>query len=80
MPPIITVAEPLAIVSGGPTQVAVSPTRAAGIKLTITEEHPVTMGPPTWGTVPVTMGQVCISEILAAGGIFLVPFKFDIYS
>lgn len=27
-----------------------------------------------------TIVQVCISEILAAGGIFMTPSKFDIYS
>ena len=33
LPPIITVVEPLMIVSGGPTQVAMSPITAAGVHI-----------------------------------------------
>lgn len=71
--PIITENEPTAIVSGGPTHVAISPTRAAGMNPIITVGHPTVIGPPTCGIggVPgVTIGQTCMSEIRAAGGIF----------
>ena len=73
--PIITVAEPFAMVSGGPVQVQLSPTTAAGMPpiSTVAAPGPM-MGPPTCGTggVPgVCIGQVCISESLAAEG--MVP-------
>lgn len=69
LPLIITVAEPLTMLSGGPTQTHMSPRVAAG-RLpinTVATQGPL-MGPPTWGTTPVTMGQACMSVILAAGG------------
>ena len=46
--PIMTVAEPLAMVSGGPTQTHMSPITAAGImpRRTVGTPGPV-MGPPT---------------------------------
>jgi hypothetical protein len=73
MPPINTVPEPIAIESGGPVQVAISPTLAAGIPPMSTVGSPGgKTGPPTWGTVPVTIGQTCISVILAAGGIIFL--------
>ena len=75
IPPMITVIEPIAIVSGGPTQMAISPMRAAGMNPIITVGHPTTIGPPTCGMggVPgVTMGHVCISLILAAGGTVVI--------
>jgi hypothetical protein len=70
-PFIITVADPFTILSGGPTQVSVSPTTDAGnfAISTVATPGPMT-GPPTWGTggkPGVTIGQVCISLILAAG-------------
>jgi hypothetical protein len=66
--PINTVADPLAIVSGGPVQVHISPIRAAGIPPMSTVGHPGgMMGPPTCGTTPVTIGQVCMSVTRAAG-------------
>ena len=73
LPPIITVAEPLMMVSGGPTQVAISPITAAGSFPinTVGTPGPI-IGPPTCGTggTPgVCIGQVCISVILAAFGI-----------
>jgi hypothetical protein len=71
IPPIMTVAEPITMVSGGPVHVAMSPTLAAGIPPINTVGHPGGItGPPTWGTVPVTIGQTCISPIRAAKGIF----------
>ena len=73
---IFTVGEPLAIVSGGPTQTAMSPTRAAGMKPIITVAAPFEIGPPTCGIggVPgVAIGQTCMSPILAAGGILGFP-------
>jgi len=67
IPPIITVAEPLTILSGGPVHVHISPTLAAGIPPINTVGHPGgRIGPPTCGTTPVTIGQVCISPTLAA--------------
>ena len=74
MKPIITEKDPIAIASGGPTQVHISPTRAAGMNPIMTVGQPTVIGPPTCGTggVPgVTIGQTCMSDILAAGGIFL---------
>jgi len=68
-----TVAEPLIMESGGPTQTALSPNTAAGSPPIKTVGAPGPMiGPPTWGTggTPgVIIGQTCISVILAAGGI-----------
>ncbi len=73
-PPIITVAEPFTIESGGPTQTQESPITAAGILPinTVGTPGPIT-GPPTCGiggTPGVTIGQTCRSVILAAKGIF----------
>ncbi len=72
-PPIITVAEPLAIVSGGPVQVAISVALAAGIPPINTVIAPGgRMGPPTCGigegTAGVCIGHVCMSVSRAAGG------------
>src|SRR5581483_8785589 len=54
--------------SGGPTHVAMSPTRAAGRPPIRTVMPPGgRMGPPTWGTTPVTIGQTCMSVIRDAG-------------
>src|SRR5574340_1324747 len=63
-----TVKEPRAMTSGGPTHTAMSPTRAAGSPpiSTVTAQGG-SIGPPTCGTSPVTMGQTCISVTLAAG-------------
>src|SRR5208283_2896603 len=70
--PMSTVGEPMTIMSGGPTQVAISVTRAAGsIPISTVGQHGGRIGPPTCGTTPVTMGQTCMSVIRAAGGIFL---------
>ena len=67
MPPIITVALPFAITSGGPAQVAMSPMRAAGIPPISTVGQPGgRTGPPTCGTRTVTIGQVCMSPTRAA--------------
>jgi len=73
-PLIITVGEPITITSGGPTQIAISVTRAAGIPPMITfgEQGPL-IGPPTCGiggTPGVTIGQTCMSVSRAAGGIY----------
>ena len=71
-PPIITVADPLTIESGGPTHTAMSPTRAAGSPAIKTMGHPGPLiGPPTCGiggTPGVHMGHRCMSVSLAAGG------------
>ena len=73
LPPISTVLEPIAMVSGGPTQVHESPITAAGSFPIITVGTPgPTIGPPTCGiggTPGVCIGQVCISVNRAAGGI-----------
>jgi hypothetical protein len=58
-PHIITLPEPVAMLSTGPTQVAVSVTRAAGIPQARTVGAPVMIGPPTCGTIAVVCGQVC---------------------
>lgn len=71
LPPINTVAEPIAITSGGPVHTHISPTQAAGCPPMSTVGVPGgSTGPPTCGTggVPgVTIGHTCISPILAAG-------------
>src|SRR5690349_18915797 len=60
--------EPRTMTSGGPTHVAMSPTRAAGRPPIRTVMPPGgRMGPPTWGTTPVTIGQTCMSVIREAG-------------
>jgi len=76
LPQMSTVADPIIMESGGPTQTALSPNTAAGnlpIR-TVGAPGPI-IGPPTWGiggTPGVTIGQTCISVILAAGGIFYI--------
>src|SRR5262245_19295890 len=76
--PIITVIDPFTITSGGPTQIAMSVTRAAGRKpINTCGQQGGMIGPPTCGTggVPgVTMGHVCMSVILAAGGMDYLLF------
>ena len=78
--PIITLLEPLTIGSEGPTGAHkhMSLTRAAGMKPINTVGSPgVVIGPPTCGIggVPgITMGQVCMSVIRAAGGIWGMDF------
>jgi hypothetical protein len=72
LPPIKTVAEPLTMESGGPTQTHISPITAAGIPpmMTVGTPGPST-GPPTWGiggSPGVTMGHTWRSVSLAAGG------------
>src|SRR5215212_1590969 len=68
----MTFVDPIAIVSGGPTQVHMSPTTAAGIFAISTVGTPGPMtGPPTCGIggVPgVCIGQTCMSPTRAAGG------------
>jgi hypothetical protein len=71
IPQIITVAEPFIILSGGPTHTSISPTFAAGKDpiSTVGAPGPI-IGPPTCGiggNPGVSIGQVCISVILAAG-------------
>jgi hypothetical protein len=71
----MTLDDPLTMTSGGPTQTQVSEIRAEGKKPIKTVISPVMIGPPTWGIggVPgVAIGQVCISVILAAGGIYFL--------
>jgi hypothetical protein len=74
LPQINTVAEPFKIVSGGPTQMQVSPNTAAGSPpiTTVGVPGPI-IGPPTCGigagNAGVCIGQVCISVNLAANGI-----------
>jgi hypothetical protein len=77
LPPINTVDDPFTIVSGGPTHTNKSPTTAAGkLPIKTVGTHGPVIGPPTCGTTPVTMGQVCISDSLAADGIFLKLIKY----
>jgi hypothetical protein len=71
LPPIKTVAEPLAIVSGGPVHIQESPNTAAGCPpmSTVGTPGPI-MGPPTCGTGPgLVKGHVCMLPIVAAAGI-----------
>src|SRR2546422_11143762 len=77
-PPINTVKLPIAMTSGGPAHAARSPTRAAGSPPISAVGHPGgKIGPPTCGTSTVTIGQVCISPNLAAGGMrSLLPLRF----
>jgi hypothetical protein len=81
MLPIITVADPATMVSGGPVQVHMSPTLAAGMFAIITVGQPAGMtGPPTCGVDGgVTIGQVCMSPTLAAIGISY-SLRFTVYS
>src|SRR5690606_37898641 len=76
--PIMTVALPLTMESGGPTQTQRLPTLAAGVPPIITVGAPgPVIGPPTWGIggVPgVCIGQVCMSVRRAAGGISVHSF------
>ncbi len=53
--------------SGGPTQMRRSPLRAAGRPPIFTLGEPATTGPPTCGTLAVTLGQTCIDVNVAAG-------------
>jgi hypothetical protein len=64
----MTVVEALMIISMGPVQMAMSVMRACGIaQVRTVGMHGGMIGPPTWGTTPVTMGQVCMSVTRAAG-------------
>jgi hypothetical protein len=76
--PIKTVSEPIAIESGGPTQVHMSVARAAGWPPINTVGQPGgKIGPPTCGiggTPGVCIGQVCMSPTLAAGGMACFGF------
>jgi hypothetical protein len=66
----MTVPDPAIMVSGGPVHVSISPTFAAGDPAISTVGAPGgSTGPPTCGTVPVIIGQICISPTLAAIGI-----------
>ena len=58
-------------------EATLTPTRAAGKNpIKTVGQHGGMIGPPTWGTTPVTIGHVCMSVSLAAGGIFLFLFDF----
>ncbi|WP_250657098.1 hypothetical protein [Alkalimarinus coralli] len=63
-----TVEEPWTMVSGGPLQTAVSPTRAAGWPLMKTFDEPVAVGPPLWRVLPSTRGALV--HVAQAGGGF----------
>lgn len=71
-----TVALPLTTVSGGPTQTAMLPIPAAGnIPIRTVGAAGMTIGPPTCGTIAVTIGQTCMSVIREAG----VPGIYPIF-
>jgi hypothetical protein len=76
LPPISTVDDPMIILSGGPTHIAISPRTAAGMPPIKTVEQPgPEIIPPTCGIggVPgVCMGHEWKSVILAAAGISLI--------
>ncbi len=83
--PIMTVAEPFAMVSGGPTQVAMSVALAAGINPIITVGQPGgRIGPPTCGFGPTgvgsCIGHVCMSPTLAAGGIVISNYSLFVFT
>ena len=78
--PMKTVGDPIAMLSGGPTQVHKSVARAAGWPPISTVGHPGgKIGPPTCGTTPVTIGHVCISPTLAAWGILITDKNSSVY-
>jgi hypothetical protein len=81
LPPINTVDDPMAIVSGGPTQTSISPTQAAGIPPISTVGDPGgRTGPPTWGTPPgLIIGQTCMSVSRAAGNPIFI-YDLSIYN
>lgn len=70
-PPIITVVEPMAMLSGGPAQVHMFPTVAAGCPPIRTVGMPGgKIGPPVCGLpFGLAIGQTWLSEIRAAAGI-----------
>src|SRR5262249_31044365 len=69
-PHTMTDIDPLTMTSVGPVQISMGVPRAGGGRQVTTVGQPGgMMGPPTCGTRPVTIGQVCISVIRAAGGI-----------
>src|SRR5262249_36204907 len=66
--PISTVGLPGAMTSGGPVQVAMSVARAAGrLPISTVGQPGGRVGPPTWGTVPGTIGPGGRSLKRAAG-------------
>jgi hypothetical protein len=54
---------------GGPLAMIMSPCRAAGMLLIMTVTLPMATVPPTWGTVPVNMGQAWKSADARQAGI-----------
>ena len=72
----MTVPEPFVMTSGGPTQVHMSLERAAGTHAIRQVTPPGgKTGPPTCGTGPLNIGQVCISPTRAAGCPISVSFQ-----
>lgn len=71
---------PVTITSGGPAQVHMFETVAAGkFKIKTFGTPGGKIGPPTWGSGPVNIGQMCISVTRAAGiGIDHTPFPLEI--
>lgn len=69
LPQTNTVVDPLMIVSGGPTQVAISPNFACGrLQVRTVGAQGGMIGPPTCGLGPSDIGQVCMSLNREAGG------------
>ncbi len=65
---VSTVMLALMIESGGPTQTHMSPMCDAGrLPISTVGTQGPEIGPPTWGTGPVNIGQVCMSVIRDAG-------------
>ena len=60
LPLILTLPEPVFTLSGGPIHTIMSPLRAAGMPPINTLPEPATIGPPTCGTLAVTLGHTCI--------------------
>ena len=68
IPPTITVALPLITLQGGPTQIPIVPIWAAGMPpISTFHAAGAASTPPTCGTGPVNIGQVCMSATRAAG-------------
>ena len=78
MPQIITVEDPLTIVSGGPTQTQLSPIAAGSLPIRTAAAPGPTIGPYTWG-IGDGQGGVCIGHI-AYLSILLLEAYLSIFS
>lgn len=67
LPPTITFASPCIMVAiiPQPVQITLSPIRAISLLFNVIPGAPVIIIPPICGTVPVTIGQLCVSPTVA---------------